>query len=170
MTPPDSFCRKIWLHTALLRASVCQQTFFVWRLGSGRDATYELQREYFSNDPRSCQVSYPKSKSAETAPKGFDSSPFNLQIRIDIEGERETAKGLAEAGTTASHADQHEFPFLSNYSTYPPDTTELSDTSISKHMIGFPMATCSHGCRHCAAPSLLIFIQYDAGGCGTGCS
>lgn len=63
-------------------------------------------------------IHIPKSNIAETAPKGFDSSFFNLQIRIDIEGERETANGIAEeAGTTASLADQHEFPFLSNYST-----------------------------------------------------
>ena len=62
-------------------------------------------------------IHIPKSNIAETAPKGFDSSFFNLQIRIDIE-ERETANGIAEeAGTTASLADQHEFPFLSNYST-----------------------------------------------------
>lgn len=135
MTPPDSLiCRKIWLHTALLRAAVCSRLLTASRLSlqSGylahqgeKDATYELQSQYFSMTPEvrcyifpNIYIYFPKSNIAETAPQGFDSSLFNLQIRIDIEGERETANRLAEeAGTTASLADQHESPFLSNYST-----------------------------------------------------
>ena len=97
-------------------------------------------------------IHIPKSNIAETAPKGFDSSFFNLQIRIDIEGERLQTELQRRLEPQLHLLTNMNFP---SYQIIP--LAEFSDTTISKHMIGFSMATCSHGCWHCAAvPSLQL--------------